>query len=185
VAFDLHLRLHMAKRARQNAPDDILAVLKEQHEHVDELLEKLESGKGDRKKLFATLADTLAAHAGAEEKVFYPGVMREETAELLHESVEEHLSVKRLIADMLDLDPAEHQDQFDAKLSVLKEQVSHHAHKEEEARLFPLIRKLLSKEERADLANRYLEMFEGLLAQEPRREVPSQTREAAPLPPPA
>src|SRR5687768_14381924 len=103
----------MAKRAKQNGTtEDILVVLKEQHAEVDELFEKLESGKGDREKLFVQLADKLAAHAGAEEKVFYPGVMREETAELLHESVEEHLSVKRLIADMLELDPDDDQDQF-------------------------------------------------------------------------
>lgn len=175
----------MAKRAKMSSPEDILTVLRDQHEEVDELFEKLESGKGDRENLFVQLADKLAAHAGAEEKVFYPGVMREETAELLHESVEEHLSVKRLIADMLALDVKADEDQFNAKLSVLKEQVSHHAHKEEEAKLFPVLRKVLSKEERADLANRFLETFENLLAHDPRLEVPSQTRQAAPLPPPA
>src|SRR5918911_920855 len=74
---------------------DILELLKDQHKEVDELFARLERGEGDRQALFTELADKLAAHAAAEEKVFYPSVMTKDTAELLQESVEEHLSVKR------------------------------------------------------------------------------------------
>lgn len=161
---------------------DVLELLKTQHQEVDELIEKIEEGDGDRAALFAELADTLAAHATVEEKLFYPSVMASSTSDLLHESVEEHLVIKRVLADMLDMDPVEEKDEFDAKLSVLKETVSHHAHEEEEGELFPKVKKLLGSDERAALGNEVLAMFEQLIQQEPRRAVPRETAEAAPLP---
>jgi hypothetical protein len=161
---------------------DVLQILTAQHTEVDELFEKLESGKGDRAALFIQLADKLAAHATVEEKIFYPAAMESETSDMLHEAVEEHLEIKRVIADMLDLDPSEDQETFDAKLSVLKENVSHHAHDEEEAKLFPKLRKLLSADDLAALGNEVLAMFESLIEQSPRFHIPEETAEAAPLP---
>ena len=161
---------------------DILEILQSQHSEVDELIEQLERGKGNRTALFFQLADKLAAHAAVEEKIFYPAVMAKQTAELLHESVEEHLEIKRLLADMLALDPSEDEDEFNAKLSVLKENVSHHAHEEEERKLFARLRRLLSSDERAAIGNDVLAMFESLIEHEPRLQVPSETGAAAPLP---
>lgn len=159
---------------------DVLELLTSQHREVDELLERLEAARGDRAKIFAELADKLAAHATVEEKIFYPAAMAKDTNDQLHESVEEHLAIKRLLADMLDMDPDE--DEFDAKLSVLKEEVSHHAHEEEEDKLFPKLRKQMDRDERAALGNEVLAMFEELMGHEPRRSVPAQTHAAAPLP---
>jgi len=168
----------MAKRSTQllNALD----LLTEQHAEVDELFEQLESEGGDREAAFSELADKLAAHATIEEKLFYPRVMSEQTSDLLHESVEQHLAVKRVLADMvtMKLDAAE----FKAKLAVLKEEVSHHAHDVEEAELFPALRKAMDPDELAGLGNELLVMFEQQLASEPRFEVPNETTEAAPLP---
>jgi hemerythrin superfamily protein len=161
---------------------DILELLSSQHAEVDQLFEQLEQGGGDRAALFAELADKLATHAAVEEKIFYPSVMEAETSDLLHESVEEHLEVKRLLADLLELDLDRDQDEFDAKLSVLQEKVSHHAHDEEEGKLFPKLRKLLSDDERAALGNELLAMFEEMIEQEPRFQVPGETAAAAPLP---
>jgi hemerythrin superfamily protein len=160
---------------------DVLELLASQHREVDDLLEKLEQGNGDRQALFMELADKLAAHAAAEEKVFYPAVMTEQTSELLHESVEEHLAVKRVLADLITKDIDD--EEFDAKLSVLKEQVSHHAHEEEEGKLFPKLRAALSPDELAAIGNEYLVVFETLMQSHPYRNVPSEIREAAPLPP--
>ncbi|HEY1816042.1 MAG TPA: hemerythrin domain-containing protein [Kofleriaceae bacterium] len=161
---------------------DVLELLTSQHREVDELLERLEAGRGDRAKVFAELADKLAAHATVEEKIFYPAAMAKDTSDQLHESVEEHLAIKRLLADMLDMDPDDEEDEFDAKLSVLKETVSHHAHEEEEDKLFPKLRKQMDRDERAALGNEVLAMFEELMGHEPRRSVPAQTHAAAPLP---
>jgi hemerythrin superfamily protein len=161
---------------------NVLDLLESQHREVDALLAQLESGRGDRAAAFRSLADKLAAHATVEEKIFYPGVMRANTEDMLHESVEEHLAIKRLLADMLDLDPAADRDTFDAKLSVLKENVSHHAHEEEETKLFPIVRKAMTTDELAALGNEVLAMFEDLIAHEPRRNIPAETDHAAALP---
>jgi iron-sulfur cluster repair protein YtfE (RIC family) len=161
---------------------DVLDLLTTQHTEVDQLFAKLEKGKGNKAALFLELADKLAAHATVEEKIFYPAAMMEKTKDLLMESVEEHLEIKRTLADMLALDPES--DEFDAKLSVLKENVSHHAHEEEEDKLFPMLRKQMDADQRAALGNEVLAMFEQLMTQHPSANVPNETAKAAPLPQP-
>jgi len=166
----------------QETTSDVLDVLKSHHDRVDELFEQIEkSAKGaQRTAAFTELADLLAAHATVEEKIFYPSVMMEKTKEMLQEAVEEHLEVKRMLADMMQLDPDS--EQFDAKLSVLKENVSHHAHEEEEDKLFPILRKQLSQDDLAALGNQVLARFEELMTMHPSRNVPNETAQAAPLP---
>ena len=159
---------------------DALEILTAQHTEVDMYFDKIEKREGNRRVLFTELADRLAAHATIEEKIFYPAVMAPETEDMLHEAVEEHLALKRLIADMITLRVDE--DDFEAKLSVLKEQVTHHAHKEEETKLFPKVKRLLSIDERAALGNEMLVMFEELMKTHPYKNVPSETDAAAELP---
>jgi hemerythrin superfamily protein len=158
---------------------DALKLLKEQHDEVEELMETLEKARKTERKeaLFEELADKLAAHATMEEKLFYPAVKAKRTEELVLESTEEHLAVKRVLADMLQLDVED--EHFDAKLTVLKEEVRHHARDEEEKKLFPLVRKLLSKEDLEDLGSRMEEMFDELLTKNPRKNVPNETQSAA------
>jgi hemerythrin superfamily protein len=129
---------------------------------------------------FAELANKLAAHASAEEQVFYPAVMVKETNDLLQEAVEEHLAIKRVLADMLALRIDE--PSFKAKLAVLKEEVTHHAHREEEGKLFPKLRSLMSADERAALGNEVLVKFEELMQSQPAHSVPRETKTAASLP---
>lgn len=160
-----------------------LDLLMEQHAEVDQLIAKLEAAEARERKreLFTELADKVAAHATIEEKLFYPSVMAKQTQELLLESVEEHLAVKRVLADMLELDVED--EHFAAKLTVMKELLRHHAHDEEEGELFPKVRKLLSGDELSALGNELLAMFEMLLERgQPRLTVPAQTAEAAQLP---
>jgi hemerythrin superfamily protein len=160
---------------------DALELLKMQHDEVEDLISEIEeSDDGEEKMdLFRELADKIAAHSSIEEKLFYPSVMSDDTEEQLLESTEEHLAVKRVLADMLEMEASD--DRFDAKLSVLKEEIRHHARDEEEKKLFPKVRRMFTKDELAGLGNELMAMFERLLEQEPRNEVPMQTREAAPL----
>ena len=149
-----------------------LELLKEQHDEVEDMFEKIEKADGAKKEaLFEKLADALAIHATIEEKHFYPSAKAEQTEELLREAVEEHLSVKRLIADTMKCDPED--EQFDAKIAVLKEQVLEHA-KEEEKELFPKVRKLLSRDELDDLGVVMEDMVKELQEKgAPRMQVPS------------
>ena len=160
---------------------DALELLTQQHDEVDELIAEIEDSDDGEEKLglFQELADKLAAHSAIEEKLFYPSVMTDDTESQLLEATEEHLAVKRVLADMLAMEPTD--DRFDAKLSVLKEEVRHHARDEEEGKLFPKLRKMFSKDELAGMGNELMAMFEELMEEEPRNEVPSQTREAASL----
>jgi hypothetical protein len=161
---------------------DAIELLESQHEEVESLIEEIENtdDPDTKQQLFEELADNIAAHSKIEETIFYPAAMSEETKEMLHESTEEHLVVKRLLADMVELDVED--PQFDAKLSVVKESIRHHAHDEEEDKLFPKVRKAMSKDELQALAGEMLRLFEELMDGEPRLNVKNETGKAAPLP---
>jgi hemerythrin superfamily protein len=159
---------------------DIVELLTAQHTEVDDLFARIEENKGDAQAAFMELANKLAAHATVEEQLFYPAVMAKDTDGLLQEAVEEHLAIKRVLADMLTLRVGE--PSFKAKLSVLKEEVTHHAHREEEAKLFPMVRAMMNRDERAALGNEVLSKFEELMQTQPANNVPRETRAAAELP---
>ena len=169
----------IARLLHREYSTDVIELLTSQHDEVDALFEAIEKGEGPRASLFAELADKLAAHATIEEKVFYPAILVKATDAQLHEAVEEHLAIKRVLADLITMrvDDAT----FRAKLSVLKEEVSHHAHREEEAKLFPQVKALLDADQRAALGNECLVMFEQLITGRPRESVPNETGAAAPL----
>ena len=157
-----------------------IELLEKQHKEVKGLLDKCEKAEGEEKRaLFEKIADDLAIHAAIEEQHFYPATKAARTEELLHEAVEEHLSVKRIIADLLEMEPSD--AQFDAKIQVLKEQVEHHV-EEEEGELFPKVKKLLSEDDLDDLGIVMEDMAEDLRESgAPREQVPAETGEAAPV----
>ena len=159
---------------------DVLELLSTQHQEVDDLIARIEARDGNIGALFTELADKLAAHATVEEKLFYPAIMEPDTKTQLKEAVEEHLSIKRILADLIAIGPRD--EQFFAKLKVLKEQVSHHAHKEEEGKLFPKLRMTLSADERAALGNEVIVMYEELMQSHPYKNVSGETDAAAELP---
>jgi hemerythrin superfamily protein len=156
-----------------------IGLLMKQHQEAKELLSALEEAEvEDKQELFEKLADALAVHAAIEEQHFYPATKDDRTEELLQEAVEEHLAVKRLIADLLEMPPSD--AQFDAKVKVLEEQVAHHI-EEEEGQLFPKVKKAHSAEELEDLGLLMEETGEELLQSEPRNQVPLETGAAAPI----
>jgi hemerythrin superfamily protein len=112
----------MTKDVETNALD----MLESQHREVEDLFEKLEKAdRGERKqKLFTQIADKLAVHASIEEAAVYPAVKAKRTEDILLESLEEHLGIKRVLSDLIDLDADD--DTFDAKAKVLQEQVEPH-----------------------------------------------------------
>jgi hemerythrin superfamily protein len=159
---------------------DAIELLKTQHQEVKGLFKRIEKAEEDEKQdLFEQLADALAVHAAIEEKHFYPATKNARTEDLLQEAVEEHLSAKRLIADLMEMSPED--PQFDAKVAVLEEQIEHHV-EEEEKELFPKVRKMIGKEELEDLGMVMEDMAEELKASgAPRGSVPAETGSAAPL----
>ncbi|MFL5303616.1 MAG: hemerythrin domain-containing protein [Polyangia bacterium] len=158
---------------------DAIKMLKKQHREVEALFKELQKAKsaGPRRKMFEKVADALAVHATIEERHFYPAAKKKQTQSMLLEAAEEHLAVKRVIADLLEMDASD--PVFMAKVTVLKEEVQHHV-EEEEGELFPKVQKMMDDDELEALAASMQETAEELQTEgEPRMSVPSETSEAA------
>jgi hemerythrin superfamily protein len=152
--------------------------LEEQHREVEKLFAQLDKADGpsSKGKIFRQIADKLAVHATIEERHFYPAVRAKRTEDILLESLEEHLGIKRVIADLMGVRPDD--KTFDAKAKVLKEQVEHHV-KEEETDLFPKVKKIMDRDMLVAITQEMLATQEELLAKgNPREAVPAETIEA-------
>ena len=159
-----------------------IELLRAQHRKIEWLLEELQSlsekAVRRRHRLVAQLGDLLSIHAALEERIFYPGVNRASTEDLLLKSLEEHLSVKRLLADLLQLE--EWMPTFAPKVEVLREQVLHHIAQEEE-RLFTKVEMLVPHEQLELMGMTMERATASLEAQAPRFDVLAQTDGAWPL----
>ena len=155
-------------------------LLMQQHEEVKELFKQFEAAEEDSEKqeLFDWIADDFAAHGEIEEKIFYPAVYVGTLKDRLREAVEEHLAAKRVVADLLEMEPSD--EQFDAKMKVLKELIEHHV-EEEEGELFPLVRQNFAREELDALGEQMEQTFAQLQEDDPREQIPSETDNAPPL----
>jgi hypothetical protein len=158
-----------------------IELLKKQHLEVERIFGLIEKSEDSEEKeaLADDLTENLAAHATIEERLFYPTAFRDETEDLLREAVEEHLSMKRLLEDLLTMSAED--ENFDAKIKVLKEQVLHHV-EEEEKKLFKKVKQSVSKEELEALGMQMEAMFEELMSEDPAENIPNETDRAAPLP---
>jgi iron-sulfur cluster repair protein YtfE (RIC family) len=157
-----------------------IELLTQQHDTVSDLFEQIEQAEDmeEKTELLQDLADNLAAHATIEEKIFYPAAYGKDTKTTLEEAVEEHLSMKRVLADLIGMDATD--ENFDAKITVLKEQVEHHV-EEEEGTLFPMVKREFDGKTLEMLGSQMEEMFETEMSKEPAEQIPRQTGRAAPL----
>jgi iron-sulfur cluster repair protein YtfE (RIC family) len=128
---------------------DAFELLKKDHEKVSGIFEKLEPtterGVKTREELFAQLKQELDIHSQIEEQILYPVLKEaEETHDITLEAYEEHNVVKTLLAELDELPKDD--ETWEAKLTVLKENVEHHV-EEEEGEMFKKARKVLSTEQ--------------------------------------
>lgn len=166
------------REAPTEAPNAI-DLLMEQHREARSLFDKIEktSDKEEREVDFHRLANALAAHGKIEETIFYPTVMSEPTEAGLRRSVEEHLLVKRILADLTHI--GIDNPQFDAKLSVLKEVFFEHA-AEEEQQLFKMVGRV-NREVLRDLGDMMQTAYRDLMEGEPSKQIDSELDAAARL----
>ena len=123
---------------------DALELLKTDHKTVKDLFKKVEASKSDKqqKQLFEEIKMELETHTHIEETVFYPAVAKhDELKDMVLESLEEHKQVKTLLREIDNL--PDDSEKFEPKLKVLMENIEHHAEEEEEAKMFPKVRKLM------------------------------------------
>lgn len=114
----------------------------------------------ERSHLFAELKSKLDAHAEAEEDVLYSRLRNEEpTHNLVLEADEEHRLAKQLLGE---LEKADIDDKWMAKFLVLKTNVEHHVH-EEENLLLPRAKRVFTKEEARDMVDEFVDAKEELM----------------------
>src|SRR5262245_43153580 len=103
-----------------------IEMLKHQHREVEALFNQMHKATSAtaRRTLCERIGDALAVHAAIEERHFYPSVKENTTEEILLESVEEHLAIKRVLADLLQTDAGD--ETFTAKCKVLEDEVERH-----------------------------------------------------------
>jgi hemerythrin superfamily protein len=127
---------------------DAITLLKNDHKTVEQLFKRFEKA-GDRafvqkRQIVDRIIEELSVHAAVEEQVFYPAASATvpDTEDVALESVEEHHVVKILLDELEKMDP--HDERFDAKVTVLIENVRHHV-EEEETEFFPKVREELGR----------------------------------------
>jgi hemerythrin superfamily protein len=134
---------------------DAVALIKSDHRKVEQLFREFEEA-GDRayktkQQLVEQIIRELEVHAAVEEEIYYPAVeakARKDGKELVAEAVEEHHVVKVLLGELATMSAED--DAFDAKVTVLMENVRHHVEEEEEE-LLPQSEEILGKRELARL----------------------------------
>ena len=133
---------------------DAISLLKDDHRTVEQLFKRFEKTGDralvDRRRIVNEIIRELSIHAEIEETVFYPAVREAvpPTEDMVLESLEEHHVVKWLLSELDGMAPDA--ERFEAKVTVLMENVRHHV-EEEESDLFPKVRKRLSRKALNDM----------------------------------
>jgi hemerythrin superfamily protein len=124
---------------------DAIAMLTTDHRKVKALFEEFEELKesdasdDEKAALVRKICNQLKVHAQIEEEIFYPTVREDiDDGDLMDEALVEHAGAKDLIAQLEDMSPDD--ELYDAKVTVLGEQIQHHV-KEEEGEMFPKAKK--------------------------------------------
>jgi hemerythrin superfamily protein len=121
---------------------DAIALLKEDHKNVKAIFDQFEKAKDEDKKhaLVEQALKELEVHTAIEEEIFYPEARQalgEEEEDLMDEASEEHRVAKTLVLDLKENHKSD--DRFEAKFTVLAENIRHHI-EEEEGDLFKKVR---------------------------------------------
>jgi len=124
---------------------DAIEMLTADHKAVKTLFKQFralkqdETDEDEKAALVKQICDALTVHAAIEEEIFYPAVRAAiDDADLMDEALVEHAGAKALIAQLREMTPDE--ELFDAKVTVLGEQIDHHV-EEEEGEIFPQAKK--------------------------------------------
>jgi hemerythrin superfamily protein len=133
------------KSARARSGNDAVEMLTSDHKEVKALfkefaaLKKQTADSEEKTLLVRKICNELTVHAQIEEEIFYPAVRKAiDDGDLMDEALVEHAGAKELISQLEAMDPED--ELYDAKVTVLGEQIDHHV-KEEEGEMFPKARR--------------------------------------------
>ena len=140
---------------------DALELLRSDHDTVRDLFEQFRSAKeaddtSRMRDLQQEIFHELEVHTAIEEEAFYPAGKEAggEAEELITEGVEEHHVVDVLMAEIGQLSPSD--EAWAAKMTVLIENVEHHA-EEEESELFPKLREAFGDAKLLELGDQLMQ----------------------------
>ena len=130
--------------------NDAIVLLKEDHKEVRKVFRDFESAGEDaterKGKLVEKMIELLTQHTYIENEVMYPRVraLLPELEDDVLESYEEHHVADVLVMELSGMKPTD--ERFDAKTTVLIENVQHHMD-EEELDWFPKVREGLGRKQ--------------------------------------
>ena len=138
---------------------DPIELILADHEKMRGLFDEFEGTNNKRSKarIAREIVLELDVHAGIEEEIYYPAVEKaldESDKDTIAEAEEEPHVVHLLIAEIREM--AVEDEHFDAKMTVLMENVRHHM-KEEEQEMLPKSREVIDDEERESLGEQMWE----------------------------
>lgn len=137
--------------------DDLFNLLKKDHQEVMGLLEKIK-GLSDREpqkrsELFNQVKMEIVPHMKAEEKAFYPVLLKDKKSkEDAMEGMEEHHAAEMVLNELIRMSPQE--EFWPAKLSVFKEMVQHHI-QEEEGTIFKHAREVIPHDQMSQIVENF------------------------------
>ena len=114
---------------------DVIALLTEDHRKVQKMFQDFERMKerasdDEKAELVKIVCNELLLHAQLEEEIFYPAVREAiDDDDLMDEAEVEHAGAKDLIEQLEVMDAGD--ELFDAKFTVLGEQIAHHIEEEQ------------------------------------------------------
>jgi hemerythrin superfamily protein len=130
--------------ASSSTEQGAIEMLMADHKKVKKLFSDFKKLKDDgsneeKAAIVDRICNELKVHATIEEEIFYPAVRKQiDDSDLMDEALVEHAGAKDLIAQLEEMGADD--DLYDAKVTVLGEQIDHHV-KEEEGDMFKKAKK--------------------------------------------
>jgi hemerythrin superfamily protein len=143
--------------------NDAIVLLREDHKEIRRLFKEFPDagkGAGARKgELVGQILELLTVHTYLENELVYPEVRKlmPDLEDDVLESYEEHHVADVLCLELSAMKPSD--ERYDAKVTVLIENVTHHI-EEEEREWFPKVREGLGRNQLQELGERLLTMRE-------------------------
>ncbi|KXF86529.1 hemerythrin [Rhodococcus ruber Chol-4] len=140
---------------------DAIVLLKEDHKEIRALFREFRGADDDEEKgrIVGRIIELLTVHTYIENEGMYPEVrslLPDLESDIL-ESFEEHHVADVLVMELAGMKPGA--ERFDAKTTVLIENVEHHIEEEEEE-WFPKVREALGRKKLQEIGARMLELKE-------------------------
>lgn len=139
-----------------------IELLKQDHDKVDKLFQKVKGEQGDTRELFEQIRVELEVHTQIEEQIFYPYLLEngdDELQKITKEGLQEHHQAKILLREIENL--SGESETLDPKLQVLMEDITHHV-QEEEGEMFPMVAEQFDGETLQELGQELQEMKQEL-----------------------